>query len=200
MIRGVPLIVWLFTAQLILGYFLPPGTKFDLTLRVIIMVTLFSAAYIAEVVRGGLAALPKGQYEGGGQPRPVLLAVDAADHPAAGAEDLDPRDRQHLHRPVQGHDAGRVHRPASIRSACRTRSGRRPTGTASTGSSSSSSGCSSSSSASRWAATRSSWRRSSPASIAKEPAHDRRRRRPRARDRPEPRCRSRTRSRSRSPR
>ena len=63
-IRGVPLIVWLFTAQLILGYFLPPGTTFDLTLRVIIMVTLFSAAYIAEVVRGGLAALPKGQYEG----------------------------------------------------------------------------------------------------------------------------------------
>ena len=62
-IRGVPLIVWLFTAQLILGYFLPPGTNFDLLLRVIIMVTLFSSAYIAEVVRGGLAALPKGQYE-----------------------------------------------------------------------------------------------------------------------------------------
>lgn len=63
-IRGVPLIVWLFTAQLLLNYFLPPGTNFDLTLRVIIMVTLFSAAYIAEVVRGGLAALPSGQYEG----------------------------------------------------------------------------------------------------------------------------------------
>jgi len=62
-IRGVPLIVWLFTAQLLLNYFLPPGTSFDLTLRVIIMVTLFSAAYIAEVVRGGLAALPRGQYE-----------------------------------------------------------------------------------------------------------------------------------------
>jgi len=59
-IRGVPLIVWLFTAQLLLNYFLPPGSNFDLTLRVIIMVTLFSAAYIAEVVRGGLAALPKG--------------------------------------------------------------------------------------------------------------------------------------------
>lgn len=63
-IRGVPLIVWLFTAQLLLNYFLPPGTNFDLTLRVIIMVTLFSSAYIAEVVRGGLAALPTGQYEG----------------------------------------------------------------------------------------------------------------------------------------
>ncbi len=62
-IRGVPLIVWLFTASLLLNYFLPPGTNFDLTLRVIIMVTLFASAYIAEVVRGGLAALPKGQYE-----------------------------------------------------------------------------------------------------------------------------------------
>ncbi|MEM8786625.1 MAG: amino acid ABC transporter permease [Pseudomonadota bacterium] len=62
-IRGVPLIVWLFTASLLLNYFLPPGTNFDLMLRVIIMVTLFSSAYIAEVVRGGLAALPRGQYE-----------------------------------------------------------------------------------------------------------------------------------------
>ena len=63
-IRGVPLIVWLFTASLLLNYFMPPGTNFDLLLRVIIMVTLFSSAYIAEVVRGGLAALPRGQYEG----------------------------------------------------------------------------------------------------------------------------------------
>jgi general L-amino acid transport system permease protein len=62
-IRGVPLIVWLFTASLLLNYFLPPGTSFDLLLRVIIMVTLFASAYLAEVVRGGLAALPKGQYE-----------------------------------------------------------------------------------------------------------------------------------------
>lgn len=62
-IRGVPLIVWLFTASLLLNYFLPPGTEFDLMLRVVIMVTFFSSAYIAEVVRGGLAALPKGQYE-----------------------------------------------------------------------------------------------------------------------------------------
>jgi len=62
-IRGVPLITLLFTAQLLLGYFLPPGTTFDLILRVVIMVTLFAAAYIAEVVRGGLAALPRGQYE-----------------------------------------------------------------------------------------------------------------------------------------
>jgi general L-amino acid transport system permease protein len=62
-IRGVPLIVWLFTASLLLNYFLPPGTTFDILMRVIIIVTLFASAYLAEVIRGGLAALPKGQYE-----------------------------------------------------------------------------------------------------------------------------------------
>ena len=64
-IRGVPLITLLFVANVVLSYFLPPGTAFDLILRVIIMITMFSAAYIAEVIRGGLAALPKGQYEAG---------------------------------------------------------------------------------------------------------------------------------------
>jgi general L-amino acid transport system permease protein len=62
-IRGVPLITLLFVASVMLAYFLPPGTTFDLVLRVIIMVTLFASAYIAEVIRGGLAALPRGQYE-----------------------------------------------------------------------------------------------------------------------------------------
>lgn len=62
-VRGVPLITMLFTASLLLQYFLPPQTNFDLILRVIILVTLFASAYIAEVVRGGLAALPRGQYE-----------------------------------------------------------------------------------------------------------------------------------------
>ncbi|WP_439143793.1 amino acid ABC transporter permease [Planktotalea sp.] len=65
-IRGVPLITLLFVANVVLAYFLPPGTTFDLILRVIIMITMFSAAYIAEVIRGGLAALPNGQYEAGG--------------------------------------------------------------------------------------------------------------------------------------
>ena len=62
-VRGVPLITMLFTASLLLQYFLPPNTNFDLILRVVILVTLFSAAYNAEVIRGGLAALPRGQYE-----------------------------------------------------------------------------------------------------------------------------------------
>ncbi|WP_289042697.1 amino acid ABC transporter permease [uncultured Aliiroseovarius sp.] len=62
-IRGVPLITLLFVASTLLNIFMPPGTNFDIILRVLIMVTLFAAAYMAEVVRGGLAALPKGQYE-----------------------------------------------------------------------------------------------------------------------------------------
>ena len=61
--RGVPLITLLFVASTLLNYFLPPGTSFDIILRVCIMVTFFSAAYMAEVIRGGIAALPKGQYE-----------------------------------------------------------------------------------------------------------------------------------------
>lgn len=64
-IRGVPLITLLFVASTLLNYFMPPGTNFDIILRVVIMVTLFSSAYMAEVIRGGLAALPKGQYEAG---------------------------------------------------------------------------------------------------------------------------------------
>ena len=62
-VRGVPLITVLFTATLLLGYFLPPGSNFDVILRVIILVSIFSAAYMAEVIRGGLASLPRGQYE-----------------------------------------------------------------------------------------------------------------------------------------
>ena len=61
--RGVPLITLLFIASTLLSYFLPPEVNFDLLIRVLIMVTLFSAAYLAEVIRGGLAAIPKGQYE-----------------------------------------------------------------------------------------------------------------------------------------
>ena len=62
-IRGVPLITLLFVASTLLNYFLPPGISFDLLLRVVILVTLFASAYMAEVIRGGLAAIPRGQYE-----------------------------------------------------------------------------------------------------------------------------------------
>lgn len=62
-IRGVPLIVWLLVAQILLNYFLPSRWSIDILVRVIVMVTLFAAAYIAEVIRGGLAAIPRGQFE-----------------------------------------------------------------------------------------------------------------------------------------
>ena len=65
-IRGVPLITLLFVASTLLNIFMPPGTNFDIILRVIIMATLFSSAYMAETIRGGLAALPTGQYEAAG--------------------------------------------------------------------------------------------------------------------------------------
>lgn len=62
-VRGVPLITLLFVANVVLAYFFPPETNLDLIVRVIIMITAFASAYIAEVIRGGLAALPRGQYE-----------------------------------------------------------------------------------------------------------------------------------------
>jgi general L-amino acid transport system permease protein len=62
--RGVPLITVLFMASVMLPLFLPPGVNFDKLLRALIGVALFSSAYMAEVVRGGLQAVPKGQYEG----------------------------------------------------------------------------------------------------------------------------------------
>ena len=63
-IRGVPLITVLFMSSVMLPLFLPPGTSFDKLLRALVGVALFSSAYMAEVVRGGLQAIPKGQYEG----------------------------------------------------------------------------------------------------------------------------------------
>ena len=62
-IRGVPLITLLFVAIVILQLFLPPQVSLDQLVRVMIMVTLFASAYIAEVIRGGLQAIPQGQYE-----------------------------------------------------------------------------------------------------------------------------------------
>ncbi|MBI4761599.1 MAG: amino acid ABC transporter permease [Chloroflexota bacterium] len=63
LVRGVPLITILFMAQLMLPLFLPQGMTIDRVLRAMVGITLFSAAYLAENVRGGLQAIPKGQYE-----------------------------------------------------------------------------------------------------------------------------------------
>jgi general L-amino acid transport system permease protein len=63
-VRGIPLITVLFFVSVMLPLFLPAGVSFDKYLRALIGVSLFAAAYMAEVVRGGLQAIPKGQYEG----------------------------------------------------------------------------------------------------------------------------------------
>lgn len=62
-VRAVPLITILFMASVMIPLFLPEGMNFNKLLRVLIGITLFSSAYMAEVIRGGLQAIPKGQYE-----------------------------------------------------------------------------------------------------------------------------------------
>ena len=61
--RGIPLITVLFFAAVMFPLFVPQGLEIDNLLRCIVGLTLFGGAYMAEVVRGGLQALPKGQYE-----------------------------------------------------------------------------------------------------------------------------------------
>ncbi len=63
LVRGVPLITILFMGSLILPLFLPEEVRIDCVIRAMIGITLFSAAYMAENVRGGLQAIPEGQYD-----------------------------------------------------------------------------------------------------------------------------------------
>ena len=61
--RGIPLITVLFAASVLIPLFLPSGADVDKLLRAVIGIILFSSAYMAEVIRGGLQAIPRGQYE-----------------------------------------------------------------------------------------------------------------------------------------
>ncbi len=63
-VRGVPLITVLFMANVMLPLFLPGDISIDRLLRPLVGVSLFASAYMAEVIRGGLQAMPRGQYEG----------------------------------------------------------------------------------------------------------------------------------------
>jgi general L-amino acid transport system permease protein len=63
LIRGVPLISVLFMASFMFPLFMPQGVSIDVLLRVVVGITLFAAAYMAEIIRGGLQAIPKGQLE-----------------------------------------------------------------------------------------------------------------------------------------
>lgn len=62
--RGVPMITVLFMASNMLPLFMPAGVEVDKLLRALVGVAIFTGAYLAETIRGGLAAIPKGQYEG----------------------------------------------------------------------------------------------------------------------------------------
>ncbi len=76
--RGIPLVAVLFMASIMFPLFLPAGVTFDQLLRAVIGVALFASAYMAEVVRGGLQAIPKGQYEGAmalGLPYPKMMRL-----------------------------------------------------------------------------------------------------------------------------
>jgi general L-amino acid transport system permease protein len=62
-VRGVPLVTILFMASTMVPLFFPPGTRPDPVLRAMVGITIFTAAYLAENVRGGLQAIPRGQFE-----------------------------------------------------------------------------------------------------------------------------------------
>ena len=94
LVRGVPLVTVLFMASVMLPLFFPPGWTIDRVMRALIGVSLFSGAYMAEVIRGGLQAIPKGQFEAADAHGARLLAEDAAGDPAAGAAPRDPGHRQ----------------------------------------------------------------------------------------------------------
>ncbi len=61
--RGVPLLTVLFTALILLPLFLPDGTRLNIFARALVALAIFYAAYMAEVIRAGLQALPRGQFE-----------------------------------------------------------------------------------------------------------------------------------------
>lgn len=63
LVRGVPLIAVLFMASFMIPLLLPTGTQPDVLVRVLIGITMFAAAYMAEIIRGGLQAIPQGQIE-----------------------------------------------------------------------------------------------------------------------------------------
>ena len=122
--RGVPLFVLLLLGAIAIGFFLPvamdpPG----LVARAIIVFTLFTAAYLAEIVRGGLQSVPRGQTEAAQALGLSPVRVRRADRAAPGAAQRDPVARRPVHLAVQGHDAGRRRRwGSSSCSRCPTRS------------------------------------------------------------------------------
>ena len=98
LIRGVPLISVLFMASFMFPLFMPAGMTIDVLLRVQVGITLFSAAYLAEVVRGGLQALPRGQVEAAESLGLSYWQTHAQGRAAAGAAARRAGDHEHVHR------------------------------------------------------------------------------------------------------
>ena len=108
LIRGAPLYVLLLVSFVALGFLVPEGMRRpDNVARAIVVFTLFTAAYIAEIVRGGLQSLPKGQTEAAQALGLSPTKTTALDRAAPGAAQRHPGDRRPVHQPVQGHHARR---------------------------------------------------------------------------------------------
>ena len=96
--------------SVMLPLFLPAGVSIDKLLRAQVAMILFAAAYLAEVVRGGLQAIPRQQEEAAQALGHRLLAADLVRHPAASAADRDSAVGQYVYRLFQGHLPRRDHR------------------------------------------------------------------------------------------
>ena len=105
--RGSPLFVLLLLANNALEFFVPSSMAPGVVVRAIVVFTLFTAAYLAEIVRGGLQSVPPGQEEAAKALGLVADSDDVPDRAAAGAAQRDPRADRPVHQPVQGRLAGR---------------------------------------------------------------------------------------------
>lgn len=106
LIRGVPLISLLFMSSVMLPLFLPEGLSIDKLLRAQIAIIMFAAAYIAETVRGGLQAIPRGQYEGADSLGLSYWQRNSQGHPSSGPGGRHGTAGQYFHFPVQRHLPG----------------------------------------------------------------------------------------------
>ena len=103
--RGVPLLTVLFMSTVVVPLFLPEGFLPDRLLRAIAALVLFDAAYMAEVVRGGLQGVASGRRGSRRVARAALVACAGLYRVAAGAAHYRAGHHQHRRRPVQGHHA-----------------------------------------------------------------------------------------------
>ena len=113
--RGVPLITLLFMSQVLVPLAFPEDFPQNSLFRAAVVITLFSSAYMAENIRGGLQALHPGQAEAARALGAVGLADHVPDLPSAGHPQRDTRHRGTVHRSLQGHQPCLHHRDAGRR-------------------------------------------------------------------------------------